>query len=270
MDGDEAPVEEDAEVEKTKRIVSFPIRDGMATRVKEAAKNHNFPMMEEYDFHHDPHTRSFRIHLSPSTHLRPYQERCLNKMFGNSRARSGLIVLPCGAVGLSLSLYSQGKTLVGITAATTMKKSCIVVCNSNLSALQWRDSFLSFCDVAESRVKLMVKDKLEPISGPCILITTYYQLFRGKKIRQEREALLNEIERREWGLLILDEVHVCPAASFQKVVSTVKAHCKLGLTATLVREDDKIKDLDFLIGPKLYEANWMDLTNVALGGRGEA
>lgn len=60
------------------------------------------------------------------------------------------------------------------------------------------------------------------------------------------------------------------AASFQKVVSTVKAHCKLGLTATLVREDDKIKDLDFLIGPKLYEANWMDLTNVALGGRGEA
>ena len=151
-----------------------------------------------------------------------------------------------------------------------MKKSCIVVCNSNLSALQWRDSFLSFCDVAESRVKLMVKDKLEPISGPCILIITYYQLFRGKKIRQEREALLNEIERREWGLLILDEVHVCPAASFQKVVSTVKAHCKLGLTATLVREDDKIKDLDFLIGPKLYEANWMDLTNVALGGRGEA
>ncbi len=154
--------------------------------------------------------------------------------------------------------------MVGITAATTMKKSCIVVCNSNLSALQWRDSFLSFCDVAEGRVKLMVKDKLEPISGPCILITTYYQLFRGKKIRQEREALLNEIERREWGLLILDEVHVCPAASFQKVVSTVKAHCKLGLTATLVREDDKIKDLDFLIGPKLYEANWMDLTNVLL------
>ena len=46
------------------------------------------------------------------------------------------------------------------------------------------------------------------------------------------------------------------------MVSTVKAHCKLCLTATLVREDDKIKDLDFLIGPKLYEANWMDLTNV--------
>ena len=61
---------------------------------------------------------------------------------------------------------------------------------------------------------------------------------------------------------MLDEVHVCPALSFQTVVTTVKAHCKLGLTATLVREDGKIADLDYLIGPKLYEANWMDLTNV--------
>ena len=70
------------------------------------------------------------------------------------------------------------------------------------------------------------------------------------------------MERREWGLLVLDEVHICPANSFQKVVTTVKAHCKLGLTATLVREDDKIGNLQFLIGPKLYEANWMDLTYV--------
>lgn len=74
--------------------------------------------------------------------------------------------------------------------------------------------------------------------------------------------MLNEIAKREWGLLVLDEVHVCPALSFQTVVTTVKAHCKLGLTATLVREDGKIADLDYLIGPKLYEANWMDLTNV--------
>ena len=102
----------------------------------------------------------------------------------------------------------------------------------------------------------------DTLTNPCILITTYYQLVRGKKIRKEREALLNEIAKREWGLLVLDEVHVCPALSFQTVVTTVKAHCKLGLTATLVREDGKIADLDYLIGPKLYEANWMDLTNV--------
>lgn len=89
---------EDTKQKQLNQKVSFPIKDGMSTRVKEKAKEHNFPMMEEYDFHHDPFNRSFRIHLSSSTHLRPYQERCLNKMFGNSRARSGLIVLPCGAV----------------------------------------------------------------------------------------------------------------------------------------------------------------------------
>ena len=61
--------------------------------------------------------------------------------------------------------------------------------------------------------------------------------------------------------MILDEVHVAPADMFQKVVHMINAHCKLGLTATLVREDNKIKDLSFLVGPKLYEANWIDLTN---------
>lgn len=82
---------------------------------------------------------------------------------------------------------------------------------------------------------------------------------------------------REWGFLLLDEVHVVPAAMFRRVVTTIKAHSKLGLTgkfilamcwsniddsvsrflATLVREDDKIADLNYMIGPKLYEANWM-------------
>jgi DNA excision repair protein ERCC-3 len=60
-------------------------------------------------------------------------------------------------------------------------------------------------------------------------------------------------------LLILDEVQVVPAEMFRKVISLIKSHCKLGLTATLVREDDKIRELNFLVGPKLYEANWQDL-----------
>ena len=60
---------------------------------------------------------------------------------------------------------------------------------------------------------------------------------------------------------MLDEVHVVPAQTFRRVLGVCNAHCKLGLTATLVREDDLITDLNFLIGPKLYEANWMDLTH---------
>lgn len=71
--------------------------------------------------------------------------------------------------------------------------------------------------------------------------------------------MLSFVNSIEWGLLILDEVHVVPANVFRKVLTTVAAHTKLGLTATLLREDDKIEDLNFLIGPKLFEANWMDL-----------
>lgn len=91
--------------------------------------------------------------------------------------------------------------------------------------------------------------------------------------------MMEFLTSREWGFILLDEVHVVPAAMFRRVVTTIKAHSKLGLTgeithtgrafsrsdahlhclATLVREDDKITDLNYMIGPKLYEANWQDL-----------
>jgi DNA excision repair protein ERCC-3 len=82
--------------------------------------------------------------------------------------------------------------------------------------------------------------------------------FRGKR-SEESEKILESIRGREWGLMLLDEVHVVPADMFRKVVAITKSHCKLGLTATLVREDERIEHLNFLIGPKLYEANWLDL-----------
>ena len=96
------------------------------------------------------------------------------------------------------------------------------------------------------------------------MITTYTMIsFSGKRSDKAKEVM-DEICAREWGLMLMDEVHVVPAKMFRRVVSSVKAHCRLGLTATLVREDDLISDLNFLIGPKLYEANWMDLTGKQL------
>ena len=67
------------------------------------------------------------------------------------------------------------------------------------------------------------------------------------------------IQEQEWGIMVLDEVHAIPAKMFRRVLTQVQAHSKLGLTATLVREDDKIADLNFLIGPKLYEGKTQDL-----------
>jgi len=178
-------------------------------------------------------------------------------MFGNGRARSGIIVLPCGA----------GKTLTGVTAASTIKKSTIVLCINNASVKQWREQFSLWTSVqADRSIKLFTSKDNESLPDPreaCILITTYSMICYGGHRAERAELMMKSIvdKRREWGLMLLDEVHVAPAEMFQKVLTIVNAHCKLGLTATLVREDNKIKDLSFLVGPKLYEANWIDLTN---------
>jgi len=82
----------------------------------------------------------------------------------------------------------------------------------------------------------------------------------GKRSAQS-QLILDSLLVKEWGLVLLDEVHVAPASSFRTCIGKTHSRCKLGLTATLVREDEKITDLYYLIGPKLYEANWLDLQN---------
>jgi DNA excision repair protein ERCC-3 len=83
--------------------------------------------------------------------------------------------------------------------------------------------------------------------------------YSGKRA-YDAERMMEFVLSKDWGLLILDEVHVVPADMFKKVFTIVTSHAKLGLTATLVREDDKIAHLNFLLGPKLYEANWLELS----------
>lgn len=83
---------------------------------------------------------------------------------------------------------------------------------------------------------------------------------KGEKTR-EKQQILRELKAKEWGICILDEVQVVPANTFQLVLNEIKSHFKLGLTATLLREDDRIENLNYMIGPKLYEENWLDLVN---------
>ncbi|KAJ1342487.1 hypothetical protein BSLG_002929 [Batrachochytrium salamandrivorans] len=196
---------------------SFEIAPALVEEVKKKCTELDYPLMEEYDFRHDDINEDLEIDLSPKTTIRDYQEKCLSKMFGGGasggRARSGIIVLPTGA----------GKTLVGITAACTVKKSTLVLCTNALSVEQWANEFRKWSTLQDHQIAKFTADS------------------------------------KQRGLMILDEVHVVPANVFRRVLTTVAAHTKLGLTATLVREDDKIEDLNFLIGPKLFEANWMDL-----------
>ncbi|KAH7714790.1 Ssl2p [Aphelenchoides avenae] len=250
-----ADEDDDAEAIKNLEILSFEVRQETIETVQKRCIELEYPLLAEYDFRNDTHNKNLGIDLKPATTLRPYQEKSLRKMFGNSRARSGVIVLPCGA----------GKTLVGVTAATTINKRCLVLATSNVSVEQWKAQFKLWSTTQENQIIRFTREAKDPVptgpdaSRPVVCISTYSMVaYTGKRTYQADEAM-RYLESQEWGLLLLDEVHTIPAKMFRRVLTIVQAHCKLGLTATLVREDDKITDLNFLIGPKIYEANWMEL-----------
>ncbi|QBM89744.1 DNA excision repair protein ERCC-3 [Metschnikowia aff. pulcherrima] len=232
------------------KVHLFEILSDSVEIVKKRCHEIDYPVLEEYDFRNDNLNATLDIDLKPLTQIRPYQEKSLLKMFGNGRARSGVIVLPCGA----------GKTLVGITAACTIKKSVIVLCTSSVSVMQWRQQFLQWCTIQPENVAVFTSENKEMFSSDAGLVVSTYSMVANTRNRShDSQKVMDFLTGREWGFIILDEVHVVPAAMFRRVVSTIAAHAKLGLTATLVREDEKIYDLNFLIGPKLYEANWMEL-----------
>lgn len=232
-------------------VVSFEIRPDHLETVQRRCMHPdiNYPLISEYDFRHDNEIRDVKMDLKPTTTLRPYQEKSLRKMFGRGRARSGIIVLPCGA----------GKTLTGVSAACTIRKRTLVLCTSAVAVDQWRSEFLRWAQVEPDVVTRFTSTHKDKPANNGVIICTYSILSYGGKRSYESQQLVDFISRNKWGLMIFDEVQVAPAEKFRQIMSMCPCHCKLGLTATLVREDDKIKDLFFLLGPKLYEANWMEL-----------
>lgn len=235
-----------------KETHSFEVDPSQVENVKQRCLPNalNYPMLEEYDFRNDTVNPDLNMELKPHAQPRPYQEKSLSKMFGNGRARSGIIVLPCGA----------GKSLVGVSAACRIKKSCLCLATNAVSVDQWAFQFSLWSDISQDQICRFTSDSKERFKGNAgVVVTTYNMVAFGGKRSEESEKIIEEIRNREWGLLLMDEVHVVPAHMFRKVISITKSHCKLGLTATLVREDERITDLNFLIGPKLYEANWLDL-----------
>lgn len=244
---DKADDEEDEE--RAGHTVSFEVNQDKIETLQKTCIGLDYPLLAEYDFKNDTVNESIKIDLKPSAVLRPYQEKSLRKMFGNGRARSGIIVLPCGA----------GKSLVGVTACCTVNKKALVLCNSGVSVEQWKQQFKMWSTATDDMICRFTSDAKDKPFNAGILVTTYAMISHNQKRAYEAEQTMNWLKEQEWGIMVLDEVHTIPAKMFRRVLTIVQSHCKLGLTATLVREDDKIADLNFLIGPKLYEANWLEL-----------
>ncbi|KAI4106481.1 MAG: hypothetical protein L6R37_002173 [Teloschistes peruensis] len=244
--------EDDDEDEDRRLTHSVEIPSANVEAVQKRCLELKYPVLEEYDFKNDEANPSLDIDLKPIAKIRDYQEKSLRKMFGNNRALSGIIVLPCGA----------GKTLVGITAACTVKKGVVILCTSSMSVVQWRNEFVKWSNISSNDIATFTSDNKEKFSGSTgIVVSTYSMVTQTRARSHDAQKMMDFLQSREWGLMILDEVHVVPASIFRKVTHSIVTHSKLGLTATLLREDDKITDLNFLIGPKLYEANWMELAD---------
>jgi DNA excision repair protein ERCC-3 len=175
--------------------------------------------------------------------VRDYQRLAVEAFHagGDVRGGSGVIVLPCGA----------GKTIVGIAAMAALGKNTLVLTTSTTSVEQWRREILDKTDLDDSLVSLYTGESkaISPVTLATYQIVTY----RPKKDGDfPHFRLFNE---RDWGLIIYDEVHLLPAPVF-RVTADIQARRRLGLTATLVREDGREEDVFSLIGPKKYDVPW--------------
>ena len=155
---------------------------------------------------------------------------------------SGVVVLPCGA----------GKTLVGAAAMALAEATTLILVTNTVAARQWRDELLHRTSLTAEEIGEYsgAKKEIRPVT-----IATY-QVVTTK--RGGIHPHLELFDARDWGLIIYDEVHLLPAPVF-RMTADLQARRRLGLTATLVREDGREGDVFSLIGPKRYDAPWKDI-----------
>ncbi len=172
-------------------------------------------------------------------HLRPYQEEAVQTFM---RGESGVVVLPCGA----------GKTIVGAATMAQVSTTTLILVTNSVSAKQWKAELL--------RRTSLTEDEIGEYSGAVkeirpVTIATYQVLTTRRKGSYLHLELL---DARDWGLVIYDEVHLLPAPVF-RLTAGLQARRRLGLTATLVREDGREDEVFSLIGPKQFEVPWKEI-----------
>ncbi len=163
---------------------------------------------------------------------------------GDVRGGSGVIVLPCGA----------GKTIVGIAAMALMQRNTLVLTTGITAVKQWRREILDKTDLTEEQVAEYTGETKN--IAPVTLAT--YQILTYRPDKSDEFPHFQLFDRRDWGLIVYDEVHLLPAPVF-RVTAHIQARRRLGLTATLVREDGREADVFSLIGPKKYDVPWREL-----------
>jgi DNA excision repair protein ERCC-3 len=174
--------------------------------------------------------------------LRDYQAEAVERFLANPQDQSGVVVLPCGA----------GKTTVGIAAMQRLGRHALILTPSETSAMQWQRELLNHTSLTEAEVGLYEPGRaLRPVT-----ITTYQRV--AARNAQGERVHLRRLTSHPWGIVVYDEVHMLPAPLF-RLAADLQGARRLGLTATLVREDGAEADVFSLIGGKVYEVPWKQL-----------
>ncbi len=171
--------------------------------------------------------------------LRSYQHEAVEHFWAGG---SGVVVLPCGA----------GKTLVGAAAMAEAKATTLILVTNTVAGRQWKRELIARTSLTEEEIGEYSGERKE--IRPVTIAT--YQVLTTR--RRGAFAHLDVFGARDWGLVIYDEVHLLPAPIF-RFTADLQARRRLGLTATLVREDGREGDVFSLIGPKRYDAPWKDI-----------
>jgi DNA excision repair protein ERCC-3 len=185
--------------------------------------------------------------------LRPYQQEAVDAFYegGSARGGSGVIVLPCGA----------GKTIVGVGAIDATKAQTLILCPNTVAVRQWISELLDKTTLRPEDIGEYTAERKEirPVTIATYQILTYRPFTVDEATGEVGDfPHMRLLKQENWGLLIYDEVHLLPAPVF-RATAELQARRRLGLTATLVREDGRERDVFSLIGPKKYDLPWRDL-----------
>jgi len=182
-------------------------------------------------------------HTKQAFQLRDYQRKAIAAFHRDKIGGSGVIVLPCGT----------GKTLTGIGVMASLQCATLIITSNTISCEQWKEELLNKTSLTEDQVGIYGghKREVKPIT-----IATYHIL----SYRHKRQAVfphMSLFSKRNWGLIIYDEVHLLPAPVF-RMTASIQATRRLGLTATLIREDGCAPDVYSLVGAKLFDLQWKE------------
>ena len=178
--------------------------------------------------------------------LRDYQNKSVDRFWekGKNTGGCGVIVLPCGA----------GKTVVGMAVMHRYQCQTLVLTTNIVALRQWKNELLDKTDIPAEMIGEYSGDSKEV--RPVTLAT--YNILTWRRDKESDFEHFGLFLQNDWGLIIYDEVHLLPAPVF-RVTAELQSRRRLGLTATLVREDGLEKDVFSLIGPKKYDVPWKDL-----------